>query len=302
MTYTGPIVDAHHHLWDYAMGRHKWLGQASSSLKIVGDSRYLERDYLPADYAADASGQDVVGAVHVEAHWDRTRDSVEETEWLDTLTRPGGLETRYVAFMALGESGFDDRLGRHTRSRRVAGVRESIREHADPAFAYAASANWRDPLWQANVARLQEHGLVLELLLYAHQDDAVCQLAQRFPALRIVINHSASPIEPGAAARARYVAGLNRMAQHPNVHIKVSNFFRYTDDLTFEQSLTEIALPCIEAFGDRAMFGSDFPVASKWVAYADLVTSLKRLVAPLARQAQQAFFHDTAWATYRFGS
>jgi predicted TIM-barrel fold metal-dependent hydrolase len=41
--YQGPIVDAHHHLWDLAMGRHPWLHEG---LPALGDISFMRHTYL----------------------------------------------------------------------------------------------------------------------------------------------------------------------------------------------------------------------------------------------------------------
>ncbi|BCN38232.1 hypothetical protein ALDI51_15510 [Alicycliphilus denitrificans] len=301
--YEGPIIDAHQHLWNYDMGKHRWLGQAQSSLNIVGDSRYLERSYLPFDFAQDNAGCRVVGSVHIEAHWDRSTDGIEETAWLETLCRPSMVADRYVVWTELTRPGADERLAAHRScSSRVTGVRESIREHADSAYSYAGSANWRSPVWQSGVAILEKVGLVLELLIYAQQGEVVAELARLFPRLTIVVNHSASPIGTGDPARSLFRLGIEAMARQPNIYLKASNFFRYSDDLDFKQCLEQIARPCVEVFGpERMLFASDFPVASKWTSYANLVHSLKGLLSGYTAEQQRDYFFATANRLYGFG-
>jgi len=86
MTYDGPIIDAHHHLWDLSLGRHPWITGGSDALKALGDVAYLQHDYLPPDFAADIGPRNVVGSVYIEAAWDRSRDPQEEVDWLAAPT------------------------------------------------------------------------------------------------------------------------------------------------------------------------------------------------------------------------
>ena len=67
--YDGPIIDAHHHLWDLGLQRHPWLAAGAGELGGLGDLETLKRNYLPADYRRDAARQNVVATVHVEAGW-----------------------------------------------------------------------------------------------------------------------------------------------------------------------------------------------------------------------------------------
>src|ERR1700751_2965675 len=99
--YQGPIIDAHHHLWDLSLGRHPWLTSDDSAIKALGDISYLRRNYLVKDLLADIGAQKVVGSVYVEAAWDRARPPVEEVAWLEGLTRPGRSASRCIAFSPL---------------------------------------------------------------------------------------------------------------------------------------------------------------------------------------------------------
>ena len=89
--YEGPIIDAHHHLWDIGLGRHPWITSNDGAIKALGDIAFLRRNYLADDYIADVGPQNVVKSVYIEAVWDRTRPPVEEVEWLDRLPRPPGI-------------------------------------------------------------------------------------------------------------------------------------------------------------------------------------------------------------------
>ncbi len=60
--YDGPVIDAHHHLWDLAMGRHPWLAATAGELGGLGDLGPIRRNYLPADFLADAAGRTVVAS------------------------------------------------------------------------------------------------------------------------------------------------------------------------------------------------------------------------------------------------
>ncbi len=64
--YNGPIIDAHHHLWDLGLDRHPWL-KAAAGRGGLGDLGPLQKNYLPADYLRDTRHHNVVANIHVEA-------------------------------------------------------------------------------------------------------------------------------------------------------------------------------------------------------------------------------------------
>ena len=104
MSYTGPIIDAHHHLWDLSMGRHPWLASDGEVSGALPGLDRIARDFGVPEYRAGAAGQDIAATVHVEALW--SGDPVEETRWLETLDKDGGIACRYVGAAPLGVGGW----------------------------------------------------------------------------------------------------------------------------------------------------------------------------------------------------
>src|SRR5579863_6335053 len=195
--YRGPIVDAHIHLWDLSMRRHSWLDP--SDPHPLGDLGPIRRDYLPPDYRADAAGQNVVAAVHVEAGWDPATP-LEETRWLESLDKPDGIPTRYVAAVALEAAGAEAAVAAQAAHHRVVGVRARLSWHADPAKRFAARADlMQDARWLAGVRAVGRHGLHLEALIYPQQADEFARVAAAFPDQIFIVNHCASPVDRDAA-------------------------------------------------------------------------------------------------------
>jgi len=295
--YDGPIIDAHHHLWDLAMGRHPWLAGGSP----LGTPDFMRRSYLPADLLADAAGQNLVGSVVIEALWDRARDAVEETLWLDGLARPPGIAGRIIGHVSLAADDAAARLERQrAASPRLVGVRETIRWHPDPARRWAEPGITDDPAWRRGVALLARHGLLLELLMNAHQAAEVARLAADFPAQMFVVNHCCAPSERDPDSLRFWRDGLHAMAARPNIAIKISNASAFAAS-TSVADLGAVILPCVEAFGpSRTMFGTDYPVMLRTTSYAAACDAMRALLAPAGGGEQRAIFHDTAARVYGF--
>ncbi len=295
--YDGPIIDAHHHLWDLSAGRYPWL-TGDSAVGALGDIAYLQRDYLPADYAADIAGQGVVASVHVEALWDRGRPAVEETAWLMALPRPAGMAARCVAAAPMADPALPKLLEAQAAFPMVAGIRETIRWHPDPAKRWTAAGIVDDPAWRAGVARLAQYGWLLELLMNPHQAIEVAGLARAMPSQRFVVNHCCTPNDRDAEGMARWRRGLAALGAEPNVSIKLSNYAAYAPDRRFESDRDTLRT-CIDALGpDRCMFGSDYPVARRTMTYPALVQRFRAVVAEYSPAEQRRLFHDTAAAAY----
>ncbi len=297
--YAGPIIDAHHHLWDLSLGRHLWLTDTGTAIPL-GDIGYLRQSYLPEDFLRDVAGRNVVGSVHVEAVWDRARDPAEESAWLDTLVRPPGIAARYVAFAGLGDADAAAVLERQAANGRVVGVRETIRWHPDPARRWTGQGLADSSAFRAGAALLERHGLLLELLTNPWHAEEIARLADDLPDLPILLNHCFGPGERTPEAMARWRAGLALLARRENVAIKVSNFGASSPDRSLPV-LGEVVLGCIEAFGTRrSLFGTDYPVARRSMTYAAMVDAFAAIIAPFSEDEQRALFHDNAARLYRF--
>ncbi|MCX8278962.1 amidohydrolase family protein [Phyllobacterium sp. 0TCS1.6C] len=297
--YDGPIVDAHHHLWDLSMGKHPWLTPSDSAVPLPGLEN-LMHNYLVADYLRDSASHDVVATVHIEALWDAA-DPVGETRWLEALDKSSSVAARYIAGAALGTPAAASLIAAQAAYDRVIGVRGilSFHPHA-PAKSFVSRPDLAyDADWRRDVGLVDDAGLHLELMMYPYQADAVFDLAGAFPDLRLVINHCGSPIDRDEAGMQRWRDGLKRIAERPNVLLKISNPGAYDPEWTFE-SVEGVVLDCIAAFGpQRCMFGTDYPVARLQMNFSDIYDNFKRSVAHLPSADQRALFHDNAVRVYR---
>ena len=92
---------------------------------------------------------------------------------------------------------------------------------------------------------------------------------------------------------------MKLLASCPNVAIKISDLVAYDHDWTVE-SLRPVVFACIDAFGtNRAMFGSDFPVAGLHATYDEVFGAFKEIVSGFSPDEQRRLFHDNAAKFYR---
>ena len=297
--YSGPIVDAHHHLWDLSLGRHPWLAATADERGGLGDLDRLRRNYLPEDYRRDAARHDIVATIHVEAGW-VADDSVGETRWLETLDKSRGVAARYVVHVPLASPNAPALIEAHAAFDRVTGVRDILSWDPDPARRFAARDGiMDDPAWRAGLGLLARHGLSFDLMVFPRQFADAAQLVAAFPDQQFVLNHCGSPIDRDAEGMRRWRDGLRLLAEHENVAIKISDLVAYDHDWTLD-SLRPVVLHCIDCFGTgRAMFGSDFPVAGMHASFDEVYDSFKTITADLSADEQAALFFGNARRTYR---
>ena len=298
--YEGPIIDAHHHLWDMSLGRHPWLTSEEHALKALGDITYLKRDYLIDDFLADIGAQRVAASVYVEAAWDRSRPPEEEIAWLESLKRPGKLAGRSIGFAPLRSAGIDASLDALCAHPSLVGIREVIRWHPDPARRWTEAGIVDGPAWRRGLERLRARGLMLELLMNPYQSEEVARLAAAYPDQIFMINHCGTPIDRDAEGLVRWRNGLVHMGTRPNIAIKISNFGAYGQERTLA-AWRGTVMTCVDAFGPRrCLFGTDYPVAKRNMSYQETCERFKDIVAELSLEEQRALFHDNAQRYYGF--
>jgi predicted TIM-barrel fold metal-dependent hydrolase len=239
--------------------------------------------------------------MHVEAGWDPAT-LLEETRWVESLDKPDGIPTRYVAAVALEAAGAEAAVAAQAGYDRVVGVRARLSWHADPAKRFAARADlMQDARWLAGVRAVGRHGLHLEAMIYPGQADEFARVAAVCPDQIFIVNHCASPVDRDAAGIERWRAALRRLAAEPNVMLKISNVGAYVSAPT-RAEVREVALRCIDAFGAaRSMFASDYPPARLHTSFGEIFEAFRHAVQSFAPAEQAALFHDNAARCYRIG-
>jgi len=299
--YSGPIIDAHCHLWDLGMNRHPWLRPTGGAIQALGDLSAIRRNYLVNDYRCDAANQNIVASVHVEAGWDHADDPLAEIQWLQTLDKSSGVAARYVGFADLTASDSEDVLDRLSDVHRCVGIRQMLSWHpTEPVKCFAPRPGIADEAdFRRGVALLARHDQLLEVMLYPYQAEELARLARDFPDQTFIVNHCGSPIDRDREGMLRWRTGLKLLGSAPNANIKISALTAYDPRPTYE-SLCEVALHCIECFGvDRSMFGSDFPVGRLWTSFDAIFDGFKSIVHDFSEDEQSALFHANARRLYR---
>jgi len=305
------IVDAHHHLWQ----RPGW-------------------PYLLEEMRADIEGgHDIRATVFVQCR------SMYRTEGPQAL-RPVG-ETAFAADCARASGGrVCSGIVCHADLSLGAAVQEVLQAHAEAGGGHLRgvrhSTGWdADPVvcnpelgthaglmqeaaFREGFAQLAPMGLSYDAWAYHPQLGEVIELARRFPATRIVLNHLGGPIGIGSYAQrqdavfADWRRDIEALAAHDNVVLKLGGLGMRLRGADFPRrpappSSQELALAwkpwietAIEAFGARrCMFESNFPVDKATCSYTTLWNAFKRLAAAASADERAALFHGTATDTYR---
>ncbi|UJR87134.1 amidohydrolase family protein [Sandaracinus amylolyticus] len=332
-----PVLDAHVHLWDprttprIVSPAVKLFGFSERVLHGLGSRLFPQRDldfvgrtdhvlasFLPGHLRLDHASEDVRGFVHVEASW-QARDPMryaEETRWLEALCGP---DLRAIVGHAdLAHPRLDALLQAHrAASARFVGVRDKLAFSRDPKIARWTTSEdrMRDPAWRHGYARLGERGLTFDAWMYAPQLRDFETLVREVPGTRVVLDHLGTPIGLGGPEGARVAAtwheDLARLAQHRQVHAKISGLtmpivgFGLHARLTPPSAgeLADVLGPHVEhalrVFGvERCFFASNFPMDKVSVPWSTLYEAFAQLTSTRTQGERRALFHDNALRFY----
>ena len=273
------------------MDRHPWLrGQTDPA---------LSQSCLTDDYLRASASVDLVASVHIEANWDPA-DPLGEIDWLSALPRPDGIAMRHVAYADLGRRDVASDLEAMAARDIVVGIRDIVSWHPDPArSAVIDKHRMADRDWRAGLARLEALDLSFDLSMSPWQIDDALALIRDFPGIRFAVNHCGAPFDRSPEGMAAWARGLHRLAEAPNVVLKISDLVAYDPDWT-PQSLNRVSRACLDAFGPaRCMLGSDHPVVELHATFEQAYEHFRQCFADLSGPEQYALFAGNAADFYR---
>lgn len=312
-----PIIDPHHHLWDYP------------------GSRYLLDELLN-----DAGGgHNIVQTVFVECLSMYRKEGppalrpVGETEFVRGIAAMSASGQYGPTRVAAAIVGFADlTLGREVApvlaahieagGGRFCGIRHAASWHASDAIGNAHThppgGLLLDAAFRKGFALLENHRLSFDAWIYHPQLAELADLARAFPQTPIILDHVGGVLGIGPYAGRRdavyeeWRRGIDQVAACGNVVVKLGGLgmklcgfgWHNKEKPPSSEALAEAIQPyfqyCIERFGaDRCMFESNFPVDKPSASYTVLWNGFKRIAAPLSAAERAALFHDTAARVYR---
>jgi predicted TIM-barrel fold metal-dependent hydrolase len=294
------VVDAHHHLWDFSAVRYPWLQGPKEDPTDPQGVGMLQRDYTVPDLLSDARGVPLVASVHVEAAADRA-DALRETAWLQSVADRHGFPHAIVPSVVLEADDVADVLAGHLQQPNVRGVRQML--DRDPATgAPAETTLMQNPAWLRGLARLAPLQLSFDLQVLPSQLPVAARVAADHGELTFVLNHGGYHVPASPEARAHWRAGVRLLGELPNVVVKASGYD--TVDPNWPQDgVDDFLAVLLDAFGvDRVLFGSNFPVDGRTIAYPRLVETTARALHALDDDERDRVFCSNAIRTYRLAT
>ncbi|MFC5404064.1 amidohydrolase family protein [Cohnella soli] len=274
------IIDAHQHVWNLDKCSYPWLTPDSGSIYRTFEAVELE----PVIRKIGVDKTVLVQAM----------DSYEDTDYMlataATHTWVGGV-VGWVPLDRPVEAA--ESLERYRQHEVFKGIRHLIHGEQDPRWLMR-------PEVQEGFRLLERSGLTFDVIaVFPNHLGLVPLLSEKFPELRIVIDHLAKP-PFGSDDWGEWARQLKQAAENPNVFAKVSGL-----NTAFGPGWSADSLrPCIEiamnAFGaERLMFGSDWPVATLNGTYEEVWEATHATLADCNAVEKEAIFGGTAARFYR---
>lgn len=253
------MIDAHFHIWQLARGDYGWLTPAMGR---------IHRDVSLDDWRRESRPLGVTGGVVVQA-----APTEAETHFL--------LAQADAATDVLGVVGWADLLAADAPQRiavlaahpKLKALRPMLQDIADPDWILRPHL---EPALQA----MRECNLAFDALIKPVHLPRILALAQRYPSLRIVVDHGAKP-DIAQGQWQDWADGLARLAMAPLVVCKLSGLWTEASPGAASDMLTRYMRHILDCFGaDRVMWGSDWPVLERAGRYADWHACVLARLAP----------------------
>jgi L-fuconolactonase len=330
-----PIVDPHHHLWDWTSR----LADAPPPKHEFEKVYRIAPRYLLDELLADlASGHRIEATVYIECRSMYRADGpvefkpVGETEFVNGIAAQSASGLYGAPRACAGIVGHVDLtlgdgaaavLEAHLARApdRFRGIRHSASWDADPSvlgpLGFRPKGLLEDGAFRRGFAHLARFGLSFEAWALEPQLPEVLSLASAFPDTAIVLDHVGAPLGIGAYRGRReerfdiWRRNIKALAAADNVVVKLGGLAMPFGGFEVESAppserLAALWRPyietCIEAFGvDRCMFESNFPVDRYTCSYRTLWNALKRTAAGASADEKAALFGGVARRVYRLG-
>jgi L-fuconolactonase len=244
------IIDSHVHFWR--------IGGPGQTWPDV-EWPLLYRDFGPADLleglsTATASVSTAsVPAVEVESVvLVQSQPDDRDTDWLLELAADLTLVGAVVGWVDLASPSAPQRIAGLAGYPKLRGIRPMLQAIEDTDWLL------RHELAPALHAMVQ-HGLRFDALIQPRHLPMLLELARRWPKLPIVIDHGAKPRIPSRQIEP-WQAQLAELSLCPNVYCKLSGLRTEQAAGASRSELEPYMRVLMRSFGDRLLWGSDWPV------------------------------------------
>jgi L-fuconolactonase len=272
-----PRIDAHQHFWHIARGDYSWLTPALGA---------IYRDFNPEDLAPHLAAHGIAATILVQA-----APTHAETAFLLDLADETAFVAGVVGWTEFAAPGADATIARLAADPLLVGLRPMVQDMDDDDWLMRAELA---PAFDAMIA----HQLVFDALLKPRHLRRLIAVLERYPKLRVVVDHAAKPAI-GSGADAAWRRDIAAVARFSNVACKLSGLVTEAQANWTVDDLRPYAEHLVTCFGaERLIWGSDWPVVNLAADYRRWISTAEQLMAGLDASAQSLVFGGNAVGMY----
>jgi L-fuconolactonase len=272
------VVDAHFHCWRLARGDYGWLTPALAP---------IYRDVTIDDWQHVARPHDVRGGILVQA-----APTEAETRFLLDQARAHDAVLGVIGWIDVLSADAPQRIAQLAAAQpKLRGLRPMLHDLADDDWVL-------QPALAPAIDAMAAHGLVFDALVKPRHLPRVRALAQRHPALRIVVDHGAKP-DIAARQWQPWADDIAALAALPNVVCKLSGLLTEAGAAPARGAAHAWCDHLLAQFGpQRLLWGSDWPVLELAARYDDWWHDTQDALAPLSADDRSAVLGTNACRVY----
>lgn len=271
-------VDSHQHFWQLERGDYGWLTPE------LGE---LYRDYLPGDLDPLLRETGVQRTVLVQA-----APTLEETHFMLRIAADSETVAGVVGWVDMENPGECLRsLEELSDVEKFVGVRPMIQDIGDPDWMLR-------PELDAAFRKAIQLDLRFDALVLPEHLPNLLTLLQRYPELKLVIDHGAKP-RIGAYEMEPWASDIARIAEESDAFCKLSGLITETAESQTYADVWPYCNHLLSCFGaDRLMWGSDWPVLNLRGNYGDWHAAFSEWLSLLSESERNDVFGGTAVRFY----
>jgi L-fuconolactonase len=271
-------VDSHQHFWKLDRGDYDWLNAEPASLK---------RDFLPHDLQFLLNQNAVDYTVIVQA-----AETVEETDYILELAEAHSFVAGVVGWVDMNLPGTLEVLERLKQHPKLLGIRPVIQGIADPDWMLKPEL---DPVFKW----LIDNDRSFDALVKPVHLDALYILLQRYPELRVVIDHGAKP-DIASDTFNPWAEKIQKISEDSTAFCKISGLVTEAGANVSYEKLYVYMNHLASCFGaQRLMWGSDWPVCTLAATYSEWVEYMNNFLSEFSVEEGKAIWGGNAISFYK---
>ncbi|WP_245824925.1 amidohydrolase family protein [Sphingomonas azotifigens] len=231
------VIDAHQHFWSLAAPGHAWPTPSEAA---------IHRDFGPADLIAVTGDIALAGTVLVQS-----QPTDADTDWMLALAAATPMVQAVVGWVDLADPAAPARIAALAADPKLRGLRPMLQAIDDTDWLLEKAL-------EPALAAMQAAGLRLDALVQPRHLPMLARFVDRWPDLPVVIDHAAKPF----AAQGTLDPWRDDIAALAarGVHCKLSGLRTEQRPGQPADALAPYVAHLVQCFGERLMWGSDWPV------------------------------------------